>query len=402
MSPKEALKNYRRFLSTYEVSEIASYSKVHYLSLSADQALLKAQHLRGFDEEDSNYKAVIGEHIAFRYELQSQLGKGSFSRVYQAQDHKTHTTVALKILKSGRPFRKAGTVEVELLKLIKEKDPMDKSNLVKVLKCLVFRKHICIVFELLSLNLREFLRQSNFTGSPLSLIRRFSVQILQGLRLLYRLRIVHCDLKPDNILLRHPSKSALKIVDLGSGCFEESKVVTYIQSRYYRAPEVVLGLPVTMKIDMWSFGCILAELYLGYPLFDSGDEAGLISSIAEMRGPFPIKMLRNATKLSAFLDDEGLPVFLSRPSDPAEQSKALEEVLDCPDAKFVDLISRCLEVDPDKRLSPLDALKHEWITEGAPEPDSKTSSPQPKSSQRVSPYSEHSPGGEQDVNTRDS
>jgi serine/threonine protein kinase len=395
MKPDEALKNYRSFLSTYEVSEIGSYSKVYYLSLSADQALLKAQHLRGFDEEDSNYKAVIGEHIAFRYELLSQLGKGSFSRVYQAQDHKTHTTVALKILKSGRPFRKAGTVEVQLLKLIKEKDPTDKSNLVKVLKCLVFRKHICIVFELLSLNLREFLRQSNFTGSPLSLIRRFSLQILQGLRLLYRLRIVHCDLKPDNILLRHPSKSALKIVDLGSGCFEESKVVTYIQSRYYRAPEVVLGLPVTMKIDMWSFGCILAELYLGYPLFDSGNETGLITTIAEMRGPFPIKMLRHATKLSAFLDEEGLPVFLRRPSDPAEQSKTLEEVLDCPDAKFVDLISRCLEVDPDQRLSPLDALKHDWITEGTPDTELRTSSPQSKSRQRVTPPSQNSAGGKQ-------
>ena len=75
--------------------------------------------------------------------------------------------------------------------------------------------------------------------------------------------IVHCDLKPENILLRKINKSGIKIIDFGSGCFEDQKIYTYIQSRFYRAPEIVLGIPYSSAIDMWSFGCILYELYVG-------------------------------------------------------------------------------------------------------------------------------------------
>ena len=100
----------------------------------------------------------------------------------------------------------------------------------------------------------------------LPLIRRFAVQLLNTLRHLARHSIVHCDLKPENILLCTPGRSAIKVIDFGSSCFEAQPVYTYIQSRFYRAPEVLLGLPYFCAIDMWSFGCILAELYTGYPL----------------------------------------------------------------------------------------------------------------------------------------
>lgn len=106
----------------------------------------------------------------------------------------------------------------------------------------------------------------------MALIRRFAVQCLTALRFLRRLRIIHCDLKPENILLRHPSKSAITVIDFGSSCFEDEKVYTYIQSRFYRSPEVMLGLPYSTAIDMWSLGCILAELYTGYPLFPGENE----------------------------------------------------------------------------------------------------------------------------------
>jgi dual specificity tyrosine-phosphorylation-regulated kinase 2/3/4 len=74
---------------------------------------------------------------------------------------------------------------------------------------------------------------------------------------------VHCDLKPENILLKGPTKSTIKLIDFGSSCFENERLYTYIQSRFYRSPEVILGMPYGMPIDMWSFGCILAELYSG-------------------------------------------------------------------------------------------------------------------------------------------
>lgn len=83
------------------------------------------------------------------------------------------------------------------------------------------------------------------------------------MKLLRRVKIVHCDLKPENILLRSANKSAIKVIDFGSSCFEHERIYTYIQSRFYRSPEVILGIPYDMAIDMWSFGCILAELYTG-------------------------------------------------------------------------------------------------------------------------------------------
>ena len=79
--------------------------------------------------------------------------------------------------------------------------------------------------------------------------------------------VVHRDLKPENILLCQPGRSAVKVIDFGSSCFETQPVYSYIQSRFYRSPEVILGLPYYCAIDMWSLGCVLAELILGLPLF---------------------------------------------------------------------------------------------------------------------------------------
>ena len=79
--------------------------------------------------------------------------------------------------------------------------------------------------------------------------------------------IIHCDIKPENILLRRPNKSGIKIIDFGSGTFENKQFYTYIQSRFYRAPEIILGIKYTPAIDMWSFGCMLYELCIGKPLF---------------------------------------------------------------------------------------------------------------------------------------
>jgi dual specificity tyrosine-phosphorylation-regulated kinase 2/3/4 len=98
--------------------------------------------------------------------------------------------------------------------------------------------------------------------------------------------IIHCDLKPENILLKEPNKSGLKIIDFGSSTFHNEKVYTYIQSRFYRAPEIMLGIPYDCGIDMWSFGCIAAELYIGYPIFPGDSEGDQLSRIMEMVG-FP-------------------------------------------------------------------------------------------------------------------
>src|SRR4051794_33940256 len=117
------------------------------------------------------------------------------------------------------------------------------------------------------MNLYEFIKAHDFKGFSLKLIRRFTKQLLASLVLLHSHKVIHCDLKPENVLLAHPMHSEIKVIDFGSSCFENEKVYTYIQSRFYRSPEVILGTSYGMPIDMWSLGCILAELYTGYPIF---------------------------------------------------------------------------------------------------------------------------------------
>ncbi len=88
-------------------------------------------------------------------------------------------------------------------------------------------------------------------------------QCLEALEFIHGLGLIHCDLKPENILVKSYSRCEIKVIDLGSSCFQTDHLCSYVQSRSYRAPEVILGLPYNQKIDMWSLGCILAELCSG-------------------------------------------------------------------------------------------------------------------------------------------
>lgn len=125
---------------------------------------------------------------------------------------------------------------------------------------------------MLSINLYDFLKRNNFGGVSESLVRRFAIQLLITLSFLKERSIVHCDLKPENILLRQSNKSGIKVIDFGSSTYETEQFYTYIQSRYYRAPEIMLGIRYTPAIDMWSLGCILFEMHIGVPLFAGEDE----------------------------------------------------------------------------------------------------------------------------------
>lgn len=148
----------------------------------------------------------------------------------------------------------------------------------------MYRNHQCLVFEMLSLNLYELLKNTQFRGVSLNLIRKFGKQILRALQFLGRkdVDIIHCDLKPENILLRHPKRSGVKVIDFGSSCESNKPMYSYIQSRFYRSPEVMLGLPYSVAIDMWSLGCILVEMYTGEPLFSGSDQVDQMQKIVKV------------------------------------------------------------------------------------------------------------------------
>jgi len=92
----------------------------------------------------------------------------------------------------------------------------------------VWRNHVCLVFDLLNVNLYDFLKKNKFKGFSMNVIRKFAIQILYALKFLSHHKIIHCDLKPENILLKHANKTGIKLIDFGSSCFENEKLYTYI------------------------------------------------------------------------------------------------------------------------------------------------------------------------------
>ena len=237
----------------------------------------------------------------------------------------TDTRVALKVVKRSEAFHAQAAKELEILKALGghagrsiEKNggnnEMDAGgskgdgdgrrreghpNVVSMLDAFVHRGggggggltdggFHCLVFELLSHSLYDVLRSTSFKGVSLGLIRKFARQILSALSFLRSRGVVHCDLKPENVLLVSADRSAVKLIDFGSSCLVgDTPDFTYVQSRFYRAAEVILGLPYGSEIDSWSLGCILVEMHAGTPLFPGKDERDQLGKIAEALGPVP-------------------------------------------------------------------------------------------------------------------
>ena len=218
---------------------------------------------------------------------------------------------------------------------------------------------------MLSINLFELIKSSKFAGFTLPLVKAFARQISIALDYMKRLNIIHCDLKPENILLVNNKKSAIKLIDFGTSCMEHSTFYTYIQSRYYRAPEIMLGINYSTSIDMWSFGCILVELFCGVPLFSGEDESEQLSMIIEYLGMPPRKMLLIGSRAKCFFDKDSNPIIKenSKGVPYLPKSKTLTSILKTDDINFVDFIERCLEWEPDNRMKPIEAMNHPWLCE---------------------------------------
>ena len=251
----------------------------------------------GWDDEHYDYILTPNELIHNdQYQIQKRIGKGSFGQVVKAIEMSTKKEVAIKIIKSKKPFLMQAKTEIGLLKHLNDNDEDDEHNIVRLLETFMYKNHQCIVFEMLSLNLYELLKNTHFAGVSLNLIRKFAKQIHKGLAYLARpdIDIIHCDLKPENILLRHPKRSGIKVIDFGSSCKSSKRMYSYIQSRFYRSPEVMLGLPYSVAIDMWSLGCILVEMHTGEPLFSGTDQFDQMQKIVSILGMVPMQMLNRA------------------------------------------------------------------------------------------------------------
>ena len=358
-------KQFGNFLTKFEQMEILDFNEVFYLGMKAEKVTdFSNENNYGFDDERNDYKVVKGDHIAYRFEIIEVLGKGSFGQVLKCFDHKMKVLTAVKVIRNQKRFHRQGKVEIKVLLHLKNNDALDQFNAVKMHEYFSFRKHICITFELLSMNLYDLLKANNFNGFSLTLVRRLAVQILTCLNFMKQNNIIHCDLKPENILLKDPNKSGVKVIDFGSSCFSNEKIYTYIQSRFYRAPEIILGIEYTSAIDMWSLGCILGEIHCGYPIFPGECEAEQLLCIMEVKGLPPDDIIEISSRKKLFFDGGNPKVYTnSRGKRRLPKTRTLAEKVKSSDEDFLDFLEKCFDWNPVKRITPDQAFNHKFISD---------------------------------------
>ncbi|XP_015198040.1 dual specificity tyrosine-phosphorylation-regulated kinase 3 isoform X2 [Lepisosteus oculatus] len=399
LSPEQALKQHRQQLTALEQQEIYNYPEIYFVGPNAKKraAVAGGSNNGGFDDDQGGYIHVPHDHLAYRYEFLKVIGKGSFGQVAKVYDHKLHQHLALKMVRNEKRFHRQAAEEIRILEHLKKQDKTGSMNVVHMLENFTFRNHICMTFELLSMNLYELIKRNKFQGFSLPLVRKFAHSILQCLEALHRNKIIHCDLKPENILLKQQGRSGIKVIDFGSSCFEHQRVYTYIQSRFYRAPEVILGSRYGMPIDMWSFGCILAELLTGYPLFPGEDEADQLACMMELLGMPPQKLLEQAKRAKNFINSKGHPRYCTvtthsngtvvlngsrsrrgKMRGPPGSKEWVTALKGCDDPTFIDFLKKCLDWDPSSRMTPSQAMRHPWLYKRLPKPISGEKTLAPK------------------------
>jgi serine/threonine-protein kinase PRP4 len=337
-----------------------------------------------WDDPEGYYNTILGELIENRYHVTQNLGRGMFSSVVRATDTISNDLVAIKIIRNNDTMRKAGIKEINILNDIAENDPDDKKHIIRLHRSFDHKGHLCMVFENLSLNLREVLKKfGRDIGINLKAIRVYSQQLFLGLSLLKKCQYLHADLKPDNILVNE-GRNLLKICDLGSASpTSENLTAPYLVSRFYRAPEIILGLPYDIGIDVWSIGCTLFELYSGKILFTGRNNNGMLRSIMECRGRFPHKLLRKGTFTNQYFDDllnfqaidedrvtgRMTTKMIEVKAKPVRdlrmrlmpKGKKMDDIERKELELFLDLLDKCLDLRPEKRITPGEALRHPFI-----------------------------------------
>ncbi|QQP52950.1 Uncharacterized protein FKW44_005255 [Caligus rogercresseyi] len=310
---------------------------------------------------DGDYQLVQHE-----YEVLEFLGRGTFGQVAKCWKKGTNEIVAIKILKNHPSYARQGQIE----------ENSDEFNFVRAYECFTHKNHTCLVFEMLEQNLYDFLKHNKFQPLPLKYIRPIAQQVLTALLKL---------------------KQLVKVIDFGSASHVSKAVCnTYLQSRYYRAPEIILGLPFCEAIDMWSLGCVVAELFLGWPLYPGSSEYDQIRYISQTQGLPPEHMLHraSASKTTKFFyrdRDSSYPFWrLKTPEEHELETKikskeARKYIFNCLEdmgqvnvptdldrgellaekvdrREFIDLLKRMLTMVQDRRITPSEALNHPFIT----------------------------------------
>lgn len=276
------------------------------------------------DDPDGYYNTTVGEILNSKYRVLGSVGKGVFSTVLRCQcltpipsAHGSISVVAVKLIRNNDVMRDAAQTEVRLLNELSAKDPRDKKHCVRLLDTFTHRNHVALVFEPMQMNLREAMKKFGGKGGiSIQAVRVFSKHLLIALNHLEACGMVHAgkvivvgrvwpsevlteqllstDIKPDNILLDE-KQTTIKLCDFGSA-FKihdgQHDPTPYLVSRFYRAPEIVLGLSYDKAVDMWSVGCCLFEMFTGKVMFPGSTNNEMLKLFMELKGKVPNKLIK--------------------------------------------------------------------------------------------------------------
>eukprot|EP00889_Picochlorum_renovo_P005767 jgi/Picre1/32797/NNA_008128.t1 len=345
-----------------------------------------------YDDAEGYYNFQVGEIIRSRYEVFATHGRGVFSSVLRARDVKhleqgmskdACPQVAVKVIRANDTMYKAGQTERVILNKLSQSDPDGKKHCIRLLDSFDYRNHLCLVFEPMAMNLRDLTKKVRARDwieyQRCENIRHSNAHCIAAFETLWRPPRRH---QPDNILV-NDKRTVIKICDFGSAMFSgDNEITPYLVSRFYRSPEVILGLPYDHPMDMWSIGCVMYELFTGQILFKGRSNNEMLKYIMDVKGPFPKKMLKKAEfafkhfdmtdATMAFAMEEPDPVthqivkrMIPNPQKQAGFSKLLAHQSDNKRKvnQLADLLERMFALEPEKRITPLDALQHPFIKE---------------------------------------
>jgi len=292
-----------------------------------------------------------------RYQKLEKVGEGTYGVVYKAKDVSSGEIVALKKIRLEAEDEGVPSTAIREISLLKE---LKDENIVKLLDIVHADQKLYLVFEFLDVDLKRYIETGNQNRTPITLqiVKKFTHQLNSGLLYCHSHRILHRDLKPQNLLI--DSRDNLKLADFGLARAFGIPMRTYtheVVTLWYRAPEVLLGSRhYSTAIDMWSVGCIFAEMAMqGAPLFPGDSEIDQIFKIFRILGT-PNEELWPGVS--------GLPDY--KASFPQWSRQDLARIVSTLDENGLDMLKRTLTYDSAKRISAKRALVHPYFADYKP------------------------------------